>query len=231
MKKIRLLGRILIAWGILLLIIFIVATVLFFRIKPLIFTSAKSMAETLLMNSANDAVLNILEEKGITYNNLSQVSRDADGNITGIEIDIVKINSLKSEIAAIASSLALDREFYTVQIPVGTLTGYEPLTGMGPRITFKMQMTATVWVDFESSFRQAGINQTLHRIMINTDISGNVLMLGCTEGFSVDTSTIAAQTVIVGKVPDAYTEVIEGVDSDIASDIFDFGAEESANGY
>ena len=224
MKKSRVIARALIMWGVILLLICVAATVVFFRIKPLIFTLAKSRAETLVINCVNTAVLNILNENGITYDDISKISRDGDGNITGIEIDIVKINTLKSAIANETSRLTAGEEFYEIEIPLGTLTGYDPLVGMGPRITFKMQLTDTVWVDFESSFKQAGINQTLHRIMINTDININVLMLGCTEGFSVDTSSIAAQTVIVGRVPDAYTEVIEGVDSDFASDIFDFGA-------
>lgn len=230
MRKRKALGYILIAWGAVLLILCVLGTLLFFRLKPLIFTSAKSRAETLVINSANTAVLNILKENDITYEDISNVSRDEAGNITGIEIDIVKINTLKSAIANETSRLTAEQEFYEIQIPLGTLSGYEPLVGMGPRITFKMQLTDTVWVDFESNFKQAGINQTLHRIMINTDISISVLMLGCTESFWVDTSSIAAQTVIVGEVPDAYTEVIEGVDSDFASDIFDFGAEESING-
>ena len=224
MKKSRVLARALIMWGVIVLVLCVAATMVFFRLKPLIFTLAKSHAETLVINCVNNAVLNILGENGISYNDISRVSRDSDGNITGIEIDIVKINTLKSAIANETSRLTEKQEFYEIKIPLGTLTGYDPLVGMGPRITFKMQLTDTVWVDFESSFKQAGINQTLHRIMINTDVSISVLMLGCTESFSVDTSSIAAQTVIVGRIPDAYTEVIEGVDSDFASDIFDFGA-------
>ncbi len=224
MKKNRALSHMLITWGLLLLTVCTIGTVVFFRIKPLVFTLAKSRAETLVINCVNTAVLNILGENGITYDDISRVSRDSQGNITGIEIDIVKINTLKSAIASETSRLTAKQEFYEVKIPLGTLTGYDPLVGMGPRITFKMQLTDTVWVDFESSFKQAGINQTLHRIMINTDVSISVIMLGCTEDFWVDTSSIAAQTVIVGTVPDAYTEVIEGVDSDFASDIFDFGA-------
>ncbi len=224
MKKRKIMARALIMWGVLLLLLCAAATAVFFKIKPLIFTLAQSRAETLIINCVNTAVLNILAENDITYDNISRVSRDEQGNITGIEIDIVKINRLKSAIANETSRLTAKEEFYEIAIPLGTLTGYEPLVGMGPRITFKMQLTNTVWVDFESSFKQSGINQTLHRIMINTDVSINILMLGCNKSFWVNTSSIAAQTVIVGKIPEAYTEVIEGVDSDFASDIFDFGA-------
>ncbi len=225
MKKRKKIGCILVSWGVIMLSFCVMATVTFFRVKPLIFLTAKSRAETVLINSANTAILNILDQREITYDNLSQVSRNEAGSITGIETDIVKINQLKSAIAMETARLTAGCEFYEISIPLGTLTGYEPLVGMGPRIKFKMQLTETVLVDFESAFKQAGINQTVHKILITVNVNANVVMLGCTEGFSVSTKAIAAQTVIVGNVPDAYTEVIEGVGSDFASDIFDFSAE------
>lgn len=223
MKRRKVIGRALIMWGVLVLTLCIIAGIVFIRLKSLIFTAAKSRAETLLINSANRAVLNVLEENGVAYDDISAVSRDSDGNITGIEIDIVRINTVKALIAEETARIADGEEYYRFTIPLGTLSGIEALTGIGPRITFRMQMTQTVWVDFESVFEQAGINQTLHRILINTDISAGVLMLGCTESFSVNTSTIAAQTVIVGEVPGAFTQVIEGEDGDVVSDIFDYG--------
>lgn len=224
-RRRRAIGRALIMWGALLLSLCIGLTAAYFRVKPIIFLAARSRAETLMINNANRAILNILEKNDITYESISAVSRDEQGSITGIEIDIVKINTLKSAIAEETARLNTLNEFYGIEIPAGTLTGYAPLTGVGPRIGFKMQLTETVLVDFESSFRQAGINQTLHKILITVKINISVLMIGCTESFSVSTKAIAAQTVIVGRVPDAYTEVIEGIDSDFSSDIFDFGAE------
>ena len=53
-------------------------------------------------------------------------------------------------------------------------------------------------------------------------------MLGCTDSFSVETTAIAAQTVIVGITPDAFTNVIEGAGGgSIVGDIFDYGQLES----
>ena len=94
----------------------------------------------------------------------------------------------------------------------------------------QLQATATAIVDFKSNFYSAGINQVLHQILITIKVNGNILMTGYTNSFSVETSTIAAQTVIVGITTDAYTNVIEGGGSSVVGDIFDYGAQTDSNG-
>lgn len=205
-----------------LLIFSVIAVTTFLEVKPLVFTYAKSTAETVLLNAANNAILNVLNENNITYSRISNVSRDADNNITGIEIDIELINALKSSISNEISEIVGKNNIYDLYIPIGTLIGNEYTTGFGPKIKFKMQLTETAVVDFNSLFSDAGINQVLHQIIIKIDISANILMIGFTEGFSVHTSAIAAQTVIVGCVPDSFTNVIERPGDDIADEIFNY---------
>ena len=72
---------------------------IFLKIKPLVFTYAKSYAETLFLNETNRAVVKILEENGISYSNMAALSRNSEGAVTSLEIDIEKINLLKSLIA------------------------------------------------------------------------------------------------------------------------------------
>ena len=63
------------------------------------FTYAKSEAETIILNSANQAVLNVLNKNKISYSDISKISRGDDNTVKGIEIDIENINRLKSEIS------------------------------------------------------------------------------------------------------------------------------------
>lgn len=205
-----------------LLIFLILAVTTFLEVKPLVFTYAKSTAKTILLNSANKAVLNVLNENNITYSKISNVSRDVDNNITGIEINIEMVNYLKSSISNEISRIVAGNCNYDLYIPFGTLIGNEYTTGFGPGVKFKMQVTETAVVDFESLFCEAGINQVLHQILIKIDISANILLIGFTQGFLVHTSAIAAQTVIVGVVPDSFTNVIERPGDDIADKIFNY---------
>ncbi|MBR2044270.1 MAG: sporulation protein YunB, partial [Clostridia bacterium] len=113
-------------------------------------------------------------------------------------------------------------ERYTLSIPIGTIIGNEYTLGRGPEIKFKMQITTTVIADFESKFYSAGINQVLHQIHIKVKANGHTVIPWYRSAFNVNTSVIAAETVIVGLTPEAYTNVIES-GTDATEDIFDFG--------
>ncbi len=210
-------------WFVVLLCLTVILACCFISVKPFVFTYAKSEAETIILNAANKAVLNILDEHDISYSDISKVSRAADGIITGIEIDIENINRLKSEISGELSEIVSQNNKYDLHIPIGTLFGSEYTTGYGPKIKFKMQLTETAVVDFESRFESAGINNVLHQIIIKIEVRASVLMMGATDGFSVSTTAIAAQTVISGTVPDSFTNVIEQPNNDLADEVFNFG--------
>ena len=210
-------------WVALILCLCIVFVGVFFSVKPFVFTYAKSEAETIILNAANQAVLNILSKNDITYTDISKISRDDSGMITGIEIDIEKVNFLKSSLSNEIAHIVSSKNKYDLNIPIGTLFGNEYTTGYGPKIKFKMQLTETAILQFESKFTEAGINNVLHQIIIKIDVNASVLMIGCTDGFSVSTTALAAQTVIAGEVPDSFTNVIEHPNNDLADEVFNFG--------
>lgn len=209
-------------WLILFLCLFLISVTCFVSVKPFVFVYAKSTAETILLNSANQAVLNILEQDDITYTDISNISRKEDNTFAGIEINIEKVNLLKSKISNEISRIVSANNKYNLDIPIGTLFGNEYTTGYGPKIKFKMQLTETAVIDFESKFQSSGINNVLHQIIIKIDINASVLMMGCTDGFSVSTTALAAQTVIVGAVPDSFTNVVEYPYDDVADEIFNY---------
>lgn len=192
-------------------------------VKPFVFTYAKSEAETIILNAANEAVLNALNKNDIKYSDISIISRDDSGAITGIEINIEKVNLLKSSLSNEISRIVSKKNKYDLNIPIGSLFGSEYTTGYGPKIKFKMQLTETAILDFESRFESAGINNVLHQIIIKINVNASVLMMGCTDSFSVSTTAIAAQTIISGEVPDSFTNVIEQPNNDLADEVFSFG--------
>ena len=192
-------------------------------VKPFVFTYAKSEAETIILNAANEAVLNVLNKNDIKYSDISIISRDDSGAITGIEINVEKVNLLKSSLSNEISRIVSAKNKYDLNIPIGSLFGSEYTTGYGPQIKFKMQLTETAILDFESRFESAGINNVLHQIIIKIDVNVSILMMGCTDSFSVSTTALAAQTIISGEVPDSFTNVIEQPNNDLADEVFNFG--------
>ncbi len=226
MFKRRFKAKIILIFIVLVLLIF--GTVVFsLYIRKTILNYGNEQATTIIFNSANKALTNYLAESEITYDDIVKLSRNANNDISSLEIDIVKINSLKSNVTTIIADSLADKERYELSIPIGTLFGNEFSMGMGPEIKFKMQMVSTVITDFESNFYAAGINQVLHQILIKVKINGSLIMPWCKTPFLVETSVIAAQTVLVGVTPDAYTNVIENYnrgEDGLVGDIFDYGA-------
>lgn len=196
-------------------------------IRKVISGYAKEQATTILFSGANKAVGNYLAESGVTYSDIVKLTRNSNNDISSLEIDIVKINELKSKITTLISESMTSGQRYTITVPVGTLFGNEFTLGLGPEIKFRMQMSASVTTDFESNFYAAGINQVLHQILITVKINGHLIIPWCKTPFYTETSVIAAQTVLVGITPEAYTNVIEsysyGQDG-VVGDIFDYGA-------
>ena len=157
------------SWLILFLIVLslgLLSTIFFYiKVRPLIYTVAKSEAETIMLNSSANAMLKIIEKNKITYDKISNVNRSADGVVQSIEIDTLKVNFLKN---SLLKQIPLDiksKEFYNISIPIGTLTGIETLSGIGPKISVPMQLTSTVVVDYRNCFVSDGINQTLHHFL------------------------------------------------------------------
>lgn len=207
-----------------LLAVSVILSIVFYKMRPVILKYAESAAETLLLDASNRAILDILNEQNISYNDIVTLSREESGRVTSLETDIVKINSLKSLISNRLSEIIAGKEYYDLNIPLGTFFSSVYTSGYGPKIHFKMQLTATARVNFSHEFKSAGINQVLHIVMVDMNISGSLVITGYSGGISVSNSAMAAQTIIVGTTPDAFTNVIESEQDNTAGLINDYGA-------
>lgn len=212
------------SWLILLLILLIIIGVSYCNMLPVINRYSESVAETVMLNSANDAVVRVLQSEDISYDEIAKLSRTQDGAVQSLEIDVYKINNLKSRISNEISKIIASREEFKVKIPLGNFFDTPYTSGIGPKIPFKMQLTTTAFVDFTHEFKSAGINQTLHLIHIKILLKGSFVTAWYSGGIKTETSVIAAQTVIVGATPDAFTNVIEDINDNTAGLINDYGA-------
>lgn len=206
------------------LIVTVLLSVCFYKMHPVIITNAVSVAETIMLNSANEAVVSILEAEDFTYDDIVNLTYNSDGYVTSLEIDIYEVNFLKSKISNEVASIVSGRGNYDFGIPIGTFFNNDFTNGLGPKIKFNMQITTTAFVDFSQEFESAGINQVLHIIKVDMKIKGSLVIAGYTKGIETSTSAIAAQTVIVGKTPDAFTSVVESEKDNTGGLINDYGA-------
>ncbi len=217
-------NTIIISWVALLTAVLCMLSFIYIKIRPIIIRYAESVAETTMLNSANKAVINILKGQNIEYDDIAHLTTNAEGLVTSLEIDTKNINLLKAEISGEIAEIIAKQERYTLSIPLGTFLSNVYTSGLGPDVNFKMQITTTAVVDFSHEFKSAGINQVLHLINIEIKIYGSLIVAGYRDSIFVSTTAIAAQTVITGAVPDAFTSVIESEEDNTGGLINDYGA-------
>ena len=207
-----------------LIAVIIILSVTYYLMQPIILKYAVSVAEMIALNSANEAIVDVLNSNQVSYGDIVTLTQNDDGYVTSLEINVLQINNLKSKISSRMAKIIAEEERYEFSIPLGSFFGNSYTNGIGPDIKFNMQITTTCFVDFSHEFKSAGINQVLHIVNVNIDVKGNFVIIGYNRGISASTSAIAAQTVIVGKTPDAFTSVIESPTDNTGGLINDYGA-------
>ncbi len=192
-------------------------------LRPIIETVNSYECHAAVTNIINNAVAAEIEREDADYSSLVTLVRDESGAVCSVESRAMNINRLKNSIAD-----RIERELgrmsdIQVMIPVGTLTGLSMLHGRGFEIGMTVSPVGYATTSIISEFKEAGINQTLHRIVVQINVVTDAVIPGFTTRVPVTTSIIAAETVIVGQVPEAYTHVISS-DAGLVGELEDYGA-------
>lgn len=194
-----------------------------FRLRSVAITFARNAVSSVLSSAINTAAVKLIKENGLTYNKVSNISRDSNNNITAVEIDTNEINRFKASLAeAVQGELAAKNEI-TVKVPLLAAFGIYYTYLAYPKLSYTLSAATVVSTNFKSEFYDAGINQVLHRISVSVSTAGNLALPGRDERIEEITDFTVAETVIVGSVPDAYTK-IDYANEDVVDDVFDYGA-------
>ena len=175
-------------------------------------TVIQNLAKTQVMNSTsdltNDAISRQIEEGSIRYDRIVFFEKDVNGKITALKTNIGEINRLKTDILGIINEEILALDTSDIGIPLGSLILPELLSGKGPVIPVRILSIRNSDATFSSDFSQAGINQTIHQVIMEVSVDVAILVLGETDSFTVTSQVVVAQTVIVGEVPDTFLHTV-----------------------
>ena len=168
------------------------------------------LAKTSVMNTTsdltNDAIGRQIATGNIAYDRIVFFEKDLEGRITALKTNMSEVNRLKTDVLNIINDeiLALDQS--DIGIPIGSLFLPELFSGKGPAIPVRILSIRNSDANFESSFSQAGINQTLHRLNMEVSTDVAVLVLGETSSFTMSSEVVVAETIIVGQVPQTFLQ-------------------------
>lgn len=195
-------------WVLLVLMLFALvgaALVLHTKVNPLTEELALAKITDVASNVINQAVSQQIEEGNVQYDDLITLERDNDGNITALTTDMQEMNRLKTQLLTILDDDIYDISDDEISIPMGNLTGIQLLSGRGGSIPVKIVAVSSSDANFRGEFADAGINQTIHRIMMDVSLDLIILLPSGTVTDHVSTEVCVAETVLLGQVPQSYT--------------------------
>lgn len=173
-------------------------------------TVIRDLAEIQVKNSTSDltnkAISQQIAEGKIAYDRIVYFEKDLNGRITALKTNIGEINHLKTDILKIINEEILALDSSDIGIPLGSLVLPEFLSGKGPVIPVRILSIRNSEASFSSHFSQAGINQTLHQLIMEVQVDTAVLILGQTSSFQISSQVVVAETVIVGDVPETFLQ-------------------------
>ncbi len=177
-------------------------------LKPVISAVGIAKAQSLSIKAISAAINDEMKANGEYYKDLVIIHKNENGEINALSSDVVKINVLNANI----SEKVLEKfaeSANEIKIPLGNFINGELFMGRGPMIKFRLAHYDTVSTNIESSFTAAGINQTRHRTFLRVKTKVSILLSGASVSAEVNTAVCISENVIVGKVPENFTEVNE----------------------
>ena len=134
-------------------------------VNPVIISTSSAKIRSLSQRAVENVVRQVISDSSI-YDSLVNIIRNEDGKIVAINSNAATINMLSLELTDKSQSALSKMGSNGIDIPIGSFSGMPIFTGRGPCINIKMLPIGTIYCKFDSSFTEAGINQTNHRIYL-----------------------------------------------------------------
>ena len=190
-----------------LLLILIAAFCLFrSRFRNVIRELAETQVKNTTSDLTNDAIAKQIAAGNIAYDRIVYFEKDLDGRITAMKTNMTEINRLKTDILNLINDEILALDTSDIGIPLGSLFLPEFFSGKGQAIPVHILSIRNSDANFASHFSEAGINQTLHQLIMEVNVDVSVLVLGQTSSFTVNSEVVVAETVIIGDVPQTFLQ-------------------------
>ena len=185
------------------------------QIRPLLKKVSEYQGKIIATKIISSSVTNAMSSENISYNSLVKVTKNNDGFVSSVETNMAQINKLQSTITYNINNDIENIAREKITLTTGTLSGISFLYGRGTNITFNLEPVGYVDSRLVSKFSSAGVNQTLHQIILEVNGKVSAVMPGYTSNFDVNMNYLIAETVIVGNIPESYTYITGDDRSDI----------------
>lgn len=180
------------------------------QLRPVLETLAETEVRNAVTAAVGEAISAGIVENEVTYDDIITVETDDSGQVTALKSNMAAANLLRSRLleAALEEVSGLSQRDFS--IPMGNLLGMDVLSGRGPGIRVTVLSAGAASAGYRNEFTAAGVNQTLHRVLLEISVTVRILLPGRTLETSVTSPVCIAETVIVGQVPGTYLQLDRG---------------------
>ena len=204
-RKKRFLRTVLFLIVLLIVLLSLSVALLSVNMRPAMTALAIARIRSVAARAMNDAILESMGDE-TNYARLIQVHESSE-RVYMLQANTHKMNILAADCAEAAQERIAQMGDQGISIPIGTITGISFLAGKGPSLKVTFSPAGSVQSEFNSEFVSSGINQTLYRVNLLLTASVRLVMPGVSETISVRAEAAIAESIIVGDVPEVYTNV------------------------
>lgn len=191
------------------LIVLILAALLMFienNISQMLLDLSYAEANALAVEVLNNVIAEVMKT-GVTYEELMNVTKDAQGRVTLLQANTIRMNEIATETAIAAQEMLSNQEARYVKIPLGAALGIGSFAAAGPKIAVQIVPVGAVASTFSTDFESAGINQTRHRILLTVKATIRLVIPTGAKRVEVTTQLPIAESIIIGEVPQTFVDV------------------------
>ena len=196
-------------------LVLIIALVLIFAsvfycmcvLRPLVINMARTKAKEIGVMTINRVVSEKLKKENLDFSDIVNFTYDENGKIAALSSNVSVASRLKSDLAIEVTEAIRKISKSEVGITLGTLSGIDILYGTGPIIPIEIKPYGYANTDIKTKFHEEGINQTAFEVVAEVSSDISILMPTIEKSEKVETTVPIISTVIVGDVPQSYTNV------------------------
>lgn len=176
-------------------------------LRPQLVSLSETRLRSQLVLIGEEALEGAMAEQAMTAGDLFILHQDQAGGVGAITADTVRLNSLRASLVREIAKRVSGLDSHDLGVPLGSLLGFDLFSAIGPEIPVRVLSVASAGGSYRSEFSDAGINQTLYRVILDVTIRAKLLLPGGVVETTVTTPVSIAETLIVGQVPQTYFNV------------------------
>ena len=183
------------------------------NLTPILVAEAKAIGEQYAIKAINDGV-SLATFNKTEYLDLIDIVSNDNGEVMYLKARTPALNNLALEAVGATQKYLDELDKQSIYINVGSLSGMDWFSGLGPEMEFQIKPIGTVNAKYISEFENAGINQTRHSIKLVMRCNIAVILPSGSTEMTVEVVNVMSEAIIVGTVPNTYL-VMDGVEAPI----------------